>query len=141
MLTQLAQTTITTQDVDLSGTESAGLAIFSGMWLFFWFIVWILSIVAMWKIFEKAGEAGWKSIVPFYNIYVLCQIAGRNGLWMLGFLVPFVNVIILLIISIDLAKHFGKSTAFGVVALWLFSIIGFLVLGFGDAKYLGPKHA
>lgn len=27
----------------------------------------ILMIVANWKLFTKAGEEGWKSIIPFYN--------------------------------------------------------------------------
>lgn len=141
METLLAQTTVTTQELELSSSEAAGMAIFSGVWMLFWLAVAVLSIIGMWKMFEKAGEAGWKAIIPFYNVYIMCQIAGRNGLWMLGFLVPFVNIIISLIISIDLAKHYGKSTAFGVVALWLFSPIGYLILGFGDDKYLGPKHS
>lgn len=34
----------------------------------------ILSIVAMWKIFVKAGQAGWKSLIPFYNMYILFKI-------------------------------------------------------------------
>lgn len=141
METLLAQTTVTTQELELSSSEAAGMAIFSGVWMLFWLAVAVLSIIGMWKMFEKAGEAGWKAIIPFYNVYIMCQIAGRNGLWMLGFLVPFVNIIISLIISIDLAKHYDKSTAFGVVALWLFSPIGYLILGFGDDKYLGPKHS
>lgn len=140
MLSFLAQTNsefvYTTAEVD-----NGGMAIFGGVWLLFWLAVWVLSIVALWKIFEKAGEAGWKAIVPIYNMYTMCRIAGRNGLWVLGFFIPFVNIIIALIISIDLAKHFGKDTVFGIVGLWLFSIIGYLILGFGDAKYVGPKHA
>lgn len=134
----LAQTTVTTTQVEVSNGTAA---VFSGVWLLFWLGVWVLSIIAMWKLFEKAGEAGWKSIIPFYSAYVLCQIAGRNGLWFLSFMIPFVNIITLLIVMIDLAKHFGKSTVFGVVGLWLFSFIGMLILGFGDAKYVGPKHA
>lgn len=136
MLDLLAQTTYyTTTEVD-----NGGMALFGGTWLLFWVVLWVLSIVALWKVFEKAGEAGWKSIIPIYNLYELCRIAGRNGLWVLGLLIPFVNIIIALVISIDLAKHFGKDTVFGVVGLWLFSVIGFLILGFGDAKYVGPKH-
>ena len=34
----------------------------------------VLGIVAMWKIFEKAGEPGWAAIIPFYNLYVLFKI-------------------------------------------------------------------
>jgi hypothetical protein len=46
-------------------------------------IVWgILAIVAMWKIFTKAGEAGWKSIIPIYNVYIMYKIVGmKNWFW------------------------------------------------------------
>jgi len=111
------------------------------MWAIVSLVVWVVLIVAVWKIFVKAGEAGWKSIIPFYSSYVLFQIAGRNGLWFLALFVPFVNIFVLLMLAIDLAKHFGKSTVFGVVALWIFSAIGLLMLGFDDSKYVGPKHA
>jgi len=41
-------------------------------------------------------------------------------------------------LALDLAKSFGKSAAFGIIGLWLFNIIGFLILAFGDATYQGP---
>ena len=28
------------------------------------FVWWLLHVVAAWRIFTKAGEAGWKSIIP-----------------------------------------------------------------------------
>jgi hypothetical protein len=37
-------------------------------------IFFILSVIGMWGIFEKAGEKGWKVLVPFYNWYVWLQI-------------------------------------------------------------------
>lgn len=127
-------------DTTVTTTEQTGFfAALAAMW-FIWLIVWVVAIVAQWKLFEKAGEPGWKSIIPFYSAYVLCQIAGRNGLWFLLFLVPVVQIFAYLIVAIDLAKHFGKSTTFGVVAVWLFSLVGLLILGFGDAKYVGTKH-
>ena len=30
---------------------------------------YILQVVAYWQIFEKAGEPGWKAIIPCYNTY------------------------------------------------------------------------
>ncbi len=112
----------------------------SNSWLF-GLILAVVAIVAYWKMFEKAGEAGWKAIVPFYNTYTLFRIAGRNGWGFLLLFIPLVNLVIYIMVMLDLAKHFGKSTAFGVFGLIIFSIVGFLMLGFGSAKYVGTKHA
>ncbi len=38
----------------------------------------ILSIVGLWKVFTKAGEQGWKSLIPIYNSYILFKIAGKK---------------------------------------------------------------
>jgi hypothetical protein len=47
----------------------------------------------------------------------------------------------MVIVALSLAKAFGKSPAFGIVGLFLFSVIGYLILGFGSARYLGPPAA
>lgn len=138
---QTADPTLYTVQTTTVTTNSGGLWAALAVYWIVWLVVLVLLLVAMWKIFVKAGEAGWKCLIPFYNTYTLCRIAGRNGWWMLGFLVPFVNIIVALIIAIDLAKHFGKSTVFGVVGLWLFSIIGYLIVGFDKSTYVGEKHA
>lgn len=106
----------------------------------FWLALVLVMIVAMWKMFEKADEQGWKSLIPFYNTYTLFRIAGRNGWGFLLLLVPIVNLVVTVMVSIDLAKHFGRSTAFGVIGLFFFSAIGYLILGYGDAEYVGVKH-
>jgi hypothetical protein len=104
-------------------------------------ILLVAAIAAVWRVFEKAGEAGWKCLIPLYNSYTLFRIAGRNGWGFLLLLIPLVNIVVALVISVDLAKHFGKSAGFGVVALFLFSLVGYLMLGYGDAEYVGTKHA
>lgn len=38
------------------------------------FIVWVLLVIARWKMFQKAGEAGWKSIIPVYSTYISFKI-------------------------------------------------------------------
>ena len=35
----------------------------------------VLTIVARWKVFTKAGEAGWKSIIPIYSEYIEWKIS------------------------------------------------------------------
>ena len=97
----------------------------------------VLAIAAFWKVFTKAGEAGWKAIVPIYNVYVLLKIVGRPAWWLILMLIPFVNLIVWIIVAIDLAKSFGKSTGFAV-GLILIAPIFMMILGFGNATYVGP---
>jgi len=97
----------------------------------------ILMIAAWWKIFTKAGQPGWASIIPIYNLYVWCKIVGRPWWWILLMLIPFVNLVILIILIIDLAKSFGKGVFLGI-GLLLLPFIFFPILGFGSAQYQGP---
>jgi hypothetical protein len=92
----------------------------------------------MWKVFTKAGQPGWASIIPIYNIYIWCKIVGRPWWWILLMLIPFVNFIVAIILCIDLAKSFGKGVGFGI-GLALLGIIFFPILGFGSAQYQGPS--
>ncbi|QFZ19512.1 DUF5684 domain-containing protein [Saccharothrix syringae] len=101
----------------------------------------IFMIAALWKVFTKAGRPGWAAIIPIYNLYVQLKIAGRPGWWLVLYIIPVVNIIISIIVSLDLAKSFGKSSAFGIFGLWLFGIIGYPVLAFGSARYQGPAAA
>ena len=119
---------------------SSDSAILSPAFWVAYILLLVIALVANWKIFEKAGEAGWKILVPFYNTYTLLRISGRNGWWFLGLFVPLVNLFVIIRLALDLAKHFGKSTMFAIFGLMIFSFIGYLMLAFGDAKYVGTKH-
>ena len=101
----------------------------------------VLGIVAMWKIFEKAGEPGWAAIIPFYNLYVLFKITWGNGWKFLFLLIPIANFVFAIITMVKLAKAFGKSGGFAVGLIFL-SIIFYCILAFGDAQYIGvPEQA
>ena len=128
---------------DASG-NAAGVAAAAGVgmvMLLIWLAVLVVCIIAFWKVFTKAGQPGWAAIIPIYNLIILLKIAGRPAWWFLLMLIPIVNIVISLIVAIDVAKSFGQSTVFGVVMLWLLSNIGYLVLAFGSAKYIGPAAA
>jgi hypothetical protein len=103
-------------------------------------LIALLMIVAMWKVFTKAGQPGWASIIPIYNLYIWCKIVGRPWWWILLMLITFVNFIILIILCIDTAKSFGKGAGFGI-GLALLGIIFWPILGFGSAHYQGPAAA
>jgi hypothetical protein len=128
-----------TYQVTTVTTDSINVAML-GFWAALYVVAIVIAVVAMWKLFVKAGEAGWKALIPFYNTYTMFRIAGRNGWWFLLLGVPLVNFVLLIVLAIDLAKHFGKSTLFGIFGLVVFPYVGYLMLAFGDAKYVGPKH-
>lgn len=110
-------------------------------WTIFAVAITVVAIVAMWKMFTKAGKPGWASIVPIYNVYVMLQIIGRPGWWLLLFFIPFVNIVIAVVIALDTAKAFGKDALFGILGNFLFSPIGYLIIGFGKSQYVGPVAA
>jgi hypothetical protein len=103
----------------------------------FFIVVVVLYIAAYWRVYTKAGEPGWGSLIPIYNLYLLCKIAGRPGWWLFLYFIPLVNIAISLVVSMDLAKAFSKSSGFGV-GLWLLSFIFYPILGFGSAQYTKP---
>jgi len=90
-----------------------------------------------WKIFTKVVQPGWASIIPIYNILKLIDIVGRPRWWIILLLVPVVNIIVVFIVNIDLAKSFGKKTGFGVGIAFL-PFVFLPILAFGDAEYQGP---
>lgn len=118
----------TTQTTMSSGVATAYLVIA--------IIICILTIIATWKIFDKAGEKGWKSIIPIYNTYIFFKITWGNGWFFLLMLIPFVNIVIYIITLWKLAKVFDKGVGF-FIGLLLLETIFTLILGFGSAEYVG----
>ncbi|MBR9761560.1 signal peptidase I [bacterium] len=94
----------------------------------------LLMIASMWKVFTKAGKPGWASIVPIYNTIVLLEIVGKPIWWIILLLIPFVNIIVLLIVLNELSKSFGRGvgTTLGLIFL---GFIFWPILGFGSAQY------
>jgi hypothetical protein len=111
--------------------------LFSGVVLIVALAFLVVMIAAMWMVFAKAGQPGWAAIVPIYNAIVLLQIIGKPIWWIFLMWIPLVNFIILILVYIDLAKSFGKGAGFAVGMLFL-PFIFFAILGFGNARYLGP---
>ena len=101
-------------------------------------IIWILTIVAEWKIFTKAGKPGWASLIPFYNLYVLFKISGFNGWMFLLLLIPFVDIVVIILLYYRLSKAFGKGVGYTLGLLFLNTIFT-LILGLGSSKYVGAE--
>lgn len=129
-------------------------------------VCYAISAVAMWKIFAKAGEPGWKALIPIYNAYVLCKIIGMS-FWLWVIIIPVVlgiggltlvildaedvyvalfdlvqsiyTLILSIVVYIKLGKAFNKSGAF-IAGLILVPLIFDLILAFDDSKYVGPLN-
>jgi uncharacterized RDD family membrane protein YckC len=97
-----------------------------------------MILAGMWKVFEKAGQPGWAAIVPIYNVIVMLDIADLPRWWIVLYLIPLVNFVAFLLVSLSIAEKFGQSTSFGV-GLALLAFIFWPILGFGDAQYIGPR--
>ena len=61
-------------------------------------------VAGFWKTFEKAGKPGWGAIIPIYNLILLLEIAGKPIWWIILYLIPFVNFIVIILVSIEVAK-------------------------------------
>ena len=104
-------------------------------------IVYLITVIALWRVFSKAGRPGWLAIIPIVNLIVLIQISGYSGWLVLLYIIPIVNLIVSIIVAVQVAKSFGKGGAFGFFLLWLFSLIGYLILAFGSSTYRDPRTA
>ena len=102
----------------------------------FYLAIYVILAAALWRIFTKAGEEGWKAIIPIYSFIVLLKIVGRPWWWILLLLVPILNIVIYVMVTNDLSKSFGKGVGF-TVGLILLPYIFYLILGFGGDRYLG----
>lgn len=134
----------------LTQMEAAGVGLILGA-LMIWIIALaiayeILLIVSYWKLFNKAGEKGWKAIIPIYNDYVRYKLTWKpaifwillvlsvvssvianylkdsNGmtaaiLMLIAFICTIAFIVISIIGEVKLAKSYGKGGGFAVVLI------------------------
>ena len=100
-------------------------------------VFYIAMIVGVWKTFTKAGKPGWAAIVPIYFNIVILEIIGQPITRFWWYLIPFYGLYLVILDFNDLCKSFGKDSGF-TVGLILLPPVFWCILGFGDARYLGP---
>jgi serine/threonine protein kinase len=96
----------------------------------------LLAVAAagMWRVFTKAGLPGWGALVPYYNLVLVMRLAGKPGWWAIWFFVPFLNIMIYTIVTLEIAKNFGKGVAY-TFCLLLLPPLFYAILGLGRAEY------
>ena len=84
----------------------------------------VLELVFFWKIFEKAGEKGWKALIPGYNIYIFFKLVwNKNMFWL--FIIPFVILIGLsYLVPVNPSQTVGFVGTLAVIGciVWIFII-------------------
>ncbi len=105
--------------------------------MFLYLVVFVVVIIGMWKTFEKAGKPGWAAIIPIYNCIVLLEIVGKPLWWIILLLIPFENLIVAIMLCHQLSLSYGQGLGMTLLLIFL-PFIGWPMLGFGPARYLGP---
>ncbi len=104
-----------------------------------WFVAfYAIAVIPYWVIFTKAGEEGWKALIPIYSTIVLLKVIGRPWWWILLFLIPIVNFIILIMVMHGLSTSFGHGAGFTIGLIFL-SLIFLYILAFGSSTFRGPS--
>lgn len=121
----------------------------------------VISIIPMWRLFEKAGQPGWKAIIPVYSSYMLYKISWKPSMFFITLILGIVASILLqlndymalavigVIINIavmvlgilfnhKISKSFGHGVGFTVGLIFL-SLIFLYILAFGSSEYQGAQ--
>ena len=101
-------------------------------------IILILYLISIWRLFVKLGEKGIYSIIPIYNIYILSKKLLGNGIFFIGFLIPIVNIILMIYLNYKLGKMFNKNIIF-IIGLIILNPIFLIILSFDNSDYIGMK--
>jgi len=95
-------------------------------------IILIVTVVSDWMVYKKMGREGWESIVPFYNMYVLCEELYGSGWKFLLLLIPIYNIYFAVVLCLDLARAFNKGAGYGLGLLFL-HVVFLAILAFDSS--------
>lgn len=103
-------------------------------------VISLLQMLIRMALFERAGVAAWKSLIPFYGSFVQHQLTfGESNKWFWFFcFVPYVNVIYVSYMMYAWARAFGRTKGFGVFAVF-FSTIALFILWLQGSSYEGVQ--
>ncbi|MBL3682063.1 DUF5684 domain-containing protein [Leucobacter aridicollis] len=120
--------------------DEAVAAIFSGTTSLIVIAFYVVFAIAAWKMFSKAGYPGILAFIPIVNVILVVKIAGYSAWMSLLYLIPIVGFIFAIFVALRLGANFGKGGGFSVFLLWMFPIIGYFIIGLGDARYQPRAH-
>lgn len=129
----------------------------------------LLVYVVNWRVFSKAGEYGWKSLIPFYNEYVQYKFLKMKDLYWIFLILEFCTVpvsvvfasaenifvtiftafiLLLLVLAIAyidftacsrLATSFGKGKKFRW-GIFVFRFLFAAIIAFDKSEFKAPQN-
>jgi len=114
--------------------------VFAMIFGLFGLVVALIIVAGHWKIFTKAGEAGWMCLIPILNLIILLKIVRKPIWWIVLLCIPLVNLVVAFLLTVELAKAFGQGVGFALGMIFL-PFIFYPMLGFGSATYTPPGGA
>lgn len=104
--------------------------IFYGLYAFMGILLYIYSAICLQAIAKKTDtKNGWMAWIPIANLFLMVQIAQKPLWWIILFLVPIVNIVIVIIIWMEIAGRRGREK-------WVGALIIAPVIGIGIPAYL-----
>lgn len=122
----------------LDVTDSAARLAFGGSYVVIVIAFYVLYVIALWRVFTKAGYFGLLAIIPIINVFIWVKIAGFSAWMALLFLVPIVNIVFAIVVAVRVGRAFGKGAAWSFFLLFLIPFIGGFIIGYGQARYRRP---
>jgi hypothetical protein len=92
---------------------------------------------------RKTGTPdAWMAWIPILNVVLMCHIGRKPAWWIVLFLIPFVNMIMVVVLWMAIARARGKSPALGILALIpILNLILPLLLAIGPATGIAAPPA
>lgn len=99
-------------------------------------VLFIVTLIALMKVFKKANRSGIAAYIPFYNLWVLLEIVNKPKIYIVLLLIPIINLIFYFQVIVALGKAFRKPSVF-TLGMVFFPLIFIPILGFGGSEYIG----
>jgi signal peptidase I len=92
-------------------------------------LILLLPSAGIYKMFQKAGRPGGAAFIPFYNTWIMQELADRPKHWVFWQVIPVVGWFISMSIFVEFAKVFGKFKFYEHAMAALLPVLYFPYIG------------
>ncbi|WP_198666764.1 signal peptidase I [Taibaiella helva] len=109
--------------------------------LAFIFIAFVLPVIGLYKMFQKAGIPAWLALIPVLNTWHMLRLTRRPKWWIAAQLIPFLGYIFTIGIFLEFVRCFGKTKFYQQALTAVAPFAYFLYIGFNRKdQYQAPSR-